>query len=536
MIERCPKSMMIRELLQNAVEAACTAPEGSRRVEFSALEVAGARKLALWNSGTGLTGPELYRMCDIAASIRKETGMDRNFGMGAKVASLPSNQNGMRYRSCRKGSVQEVVIGKYEGVYGRLLRPGADGKPVEVSRVTEAAEAEGRPLDQEWTEVVLLGNAPEQDTVADPYQGQPRSAPRWLPSTIALRFFRFPQGVEVVIRHGATHFARDAGRIIPMADRLATLRDYEAVRLPDGIVLHYAYDPSASLPGTPEEKRSLCALVHRDELYALQTGASWRRDAPNFGISFLARNISVLIELPEDYPVQPEAYREFLRYRNEMQAQAKVADFAGLVAQNIPAWLRGHMAAAMPEAPYAQEATETLQELLQRLDVRRRRPGLKPSLDPKLNPTATDPSLLPPEVVPSLMLLRDPAELADRHLTHRAAAYYPETHQLHINLTYPAVEALAARLRALAAENQEPEAVTRCALTVAERAMVLRIARAIAYGLSKRDQPREWREPHLRLLLSPESLSLAAEDIDSGWAEAEQAMRQALQDVPLVTD
>ena len=50
MIERCPKSMMIRELLQNALEAAQSAPNGERRVEFSALTVDGARKLALWNA------------------------------------------------------------------------------------------------------------------------------------------------------------------------------------------------------------------------------------------------------------------------------------------------------------------------------------------------------------------------------------------------------------------------------------------------------------------------------------------------------
>ena len=115
MIERCPKSMMIRELLQNALEAAQSAPDGERRVEFSALTVDGARKLALWNAGRGLTAAELYRMCDIAASINKVNGLDANFGMGAKVASLPSNQHGMRYRSCRDGVVHEVVLGKRGG-------------------------------------------------------------------------------------------------------------------------------------------------------------------------------------------------------------------------------------------------------------------------------------------------------------------------------------------------------------------------------------------------------------------------------------
>ena len=40
-------------------------------------------------------------MCDLAASIRKEKGLNANFGMGAKVASLPLNKHGIVYRSCK---------------------------------------------------------------------------------------------------------------------------------------------------------------------------------------------------------------------------------------------------------------------------------------------------------------------------------------------------------------------------------------------------------------------------------------------------
>lgn len=557
MIERCPKSMMVRELLQNALEAAAQAPAGARRVEFAPLELAEGRKLAIWNSGPGLTGPELYAMCDIAASIRKETGLDRNFGMGAKVAALPSNQRGLRYRSARDGQVHEVVIGKRDGVYGRLLRPGPEGRPTEILEVTEAARAEGRAAAPDWTEVVLLGNAEAQDTVADPYLGQPRSGTRWLLNAITLRYFRFPEGVEVVLRPG-TAPAAEAGRVAPMQARLAALADYEAVRLPDGTVLHYAYDPAAGAPGASDSRKSLAGIVHRDEVYGLLWGGVWRREAPGFGIPFLSRNISVLVELPEHYPVQPEAYREFLRYRGGSQAQVKALDFAALVAAHIPAWLQRHLAAAMPDAAYAEEAQETLQELLERLEVRRRRPpqapkpgAPKPEADAAPQPAgeakppqadtaepAAPAAPKPPalEQAPQLILLRDAAEIADRDLAQRAAAYYPQTHQLHVNLTYPAIATLAERLRALAPPGAEPEEVSRAALMVAERAMVLRIARALAHGLAKRDQPGAWKEAQLRALLSPESLTLAAEDIDTGWLDSEQAMRTALLMVGAATD
>lgn len=69
MIDRCPKSMMLRELVRNAVEAAQTAPEGERRVELSSIEIDGGVKLVIWNTGRGMDPEELFRMCDIASSI-----------------------------------------------------------------------------------------------------------------------------------------------------------------------------------------------------------------------------------------------------------------------------------------------------------------------------------------------------------------------------------------------------------------------------------------------------------------------------------
>jgi hypothetical protein len=539
MIERCPKTMMIRELLQNALEAAATAPEGERRVEFSALPVEGTAKLAIWNSGRGMTGPELFAMCDIAASIRKEVGLDRNFGMGAKVAALPSNPLGLRYRSAHDGAVQEVVIGKFAGVYGRLRRPGPEGALAEVIPATAAARAEGRDPSADWTEVVLMGRAPGQDTTADPYLGQPRVSPRWLLNAITHRFFRFPAGIEVVLQPGLAG-SRTATPVQSLAARLEALpaepgAGYEAVRLPDGTVLHYAFDPQAPLA---EARKSLGAVVHRQEVYGLLWGAAWRREAPSFGIPFLSRHVTLLVELPDTYPVQPEAYREFLRYRGGSQAQVRLLDFAGLLVRHLPRWLARRLAEAQPEALYAEEARQTMQELLERLEVARLRPQAPLATPPASPQPAAAPAAKagppgsPPgpvlEVPPALVLLRDPQEIADRDLAERAAAYYAETHQLHLNLTYPAVALLAERLRALAPPEAEPAAVAEAAQLVAERAMVLRVVRALVHGLAKRGQPRAWREAQLKHLLSPESLTLAADDNETGWLDSEQAMRTAL--------
>ena len=84
-IERCPKTMMIRELFMNAVEAATKAPIDHRLIEIKPLKLGGVAKLCIWNTGPGMSSEELHQICDIAACIGKDKGLDDNFGMGAKV-------------------------------------------------------------------------------------------------------------------------------------------------------------------------------------------------------------------------------------------------------------------------------------------------------------------------------------------------------------------------------------------------------------------------------------------------------------------
>jgi hypothetical protein len=149
-----------------------------------------------------MSDAELHHMCDIAASIGKEKGLDENFGMGAKVASLPSNKFGLRYRSCKNGVVSEVILCQRDGVYGRLRR------------VNE--KDEGYPPG-EWTEVLLYGNLAEQDAVRDPYNGDPKVPGQWLADYLYHRFYRLPADLAVRFYSG-THKLGDgvrASRTIP---------------------------------------------------------------------------------------------------------------------------------------------------------------------------------------------------------------------------------------------------------------------------------------------------------------------------------
>ena len=199
LIEQAPVSTLIREFFKNADESAARAPEGNRRIEIYPVEIDGVRKLAFWNTGPGMDGAELKRATDLSSSIGKDMSLDGNFGIGAKVSGLTMSRTGIRYRSCKNGSVNEITIGydADEGTYVRFQAQLPDGSYDTVYDVTAVARAEGRSTDFDWTEVVLYGESDDHDTVAEPL-GKGKQVDRsYIPSAIFRRFARFSKGVEV---------------------------------------------------------------------------------------------------------------------------------------------------------------------------------------------------------------------------------------------------------------------------------------------------------------------------------------------------
>ena len=291
LIDRCPRVMMLRELVRNGLDAAMHAPAGRRVVRLCGVMIEGTRKLAIWNTGPGMTRAELHRMCDLAASIRKTKGLDQNFGMGAKVASLAANALGMRYRSCHAGQVHEVMIGKRDGVYGRIMRPppgGGFAPLVDIAEVTAQVRAEGGDLSEDWTEVVLFGLRADQDTVQDPYDGEPAVPAYLIPETLYHRFWSLPEGVEVRLGEGL-HWLSGEQVFRPLSQRAAGVpANAEAVAADAGIVVHYLYDPphperpwaNLSDDSALQRTRGTLSLVHRGEMSRsspVRPGPMWPR-------------------------------------------------------------------------------------------------------------------------------------------------------------------------------------------------------------------------------------------------------------------
>ncbi len=555
LIERCPKTAMIRELMMNALEAAQHAPVGQRLVEISSQPIDGASKLTMWNTGPGMDAAELQRICNIASSIGKQKSLTGNFGMGAKVASLPSNQRGMRYRSCKNGRVHEVILCKRDGVYGRLRRYHPEtGEYLEVVDVTDIAASEGRSCSEEWTEVVLLGNEPDQDTVKDPYNGNPEQDAQWLATYLYHRFYRLPDGVKVTLLKG-THKLDGNRPFLPIPARLHMFEKYETVECSNGIKIHYLYDApydkatgaghNKSISGAIASDVSTCAIVYRDEMYDVRKSRNWTFDAPIFGIPFGPKHISVHIELPDNFEVIPDGYRQFLRYAQGGQPNVSANDFAELVREHRPQWLLDIIRSFAPDSMSSDDIRKELQNLLNHLRVRRVSPKVLPQGNILLangagaasepgpgvgngnggdgpRHKATDLSVLPTgakraemfknvERAPEIILLSEEAEIEEKGIKGRAARFVMESGMLFVNMQYPAIAEMKAQLETEYADAADPETMRSLIKQHAERTIILRIGRTVVYALAKQLN-KEWDQKALETASSPESLSMAADD------------------------
>ena len=558
-IEQCPKTMMLRELVMNAVEAAAKAPAGRRVVEIKSKAVAecgATRKLAIWNTGLGLNSTELDQICDLAASLGKDMALEGNFGIGAKVASLPSNTLGMRYRSCRDGVVSQVILGRREGIYGKIWIP-VENSFEEVVDVTEKVCEEAEySLSEDWTEVVLFGNRPDQDTVADPYDGDPKQDRQWITTYLYHRFYRLPAGVEIFLNE-RTHPRDRRRQFRSIPERASAFGRVESIEIGEGVRIHYLYDPAyqdgghnKSISGSLTSSVSTAAIVFRGEMYDVRKGRKWITEAPAFGIPFGARHISIHVELPCKFQVRHEPYRRFIQLTGGDQRQVLIEDFAELVFRNRPQWLVEIINSLAPKpSASTDDLRRELQDLLNELRVmtkslrknedgqhlvgegggRGARPEHTKGLGSDSGKTPLNPTdlIFSPggakranvsknlEQAPYIFPLRDEDEIAEMGISGKAARYVRETNLLFVNLTYSAVGAVQQHLMLRYATYEEPEIVRRLSQQWSERLVMGRIGYAVVYAQAKQ-LIREWTTDDVKKALEPESLSLAAD----GWRDA----------------
>ena len=588
LIQQAPTDTLIREFFKNADENAVLAPEGKRRIDIYPVMIDGVNKLAFWNTGIGMDDRELRHATDLSASINKEMALDGNFGIGAKVSGLTVSPEGIRYRSCKNGRVHEVTIGydEDEETYVRFAVELSDGTAETVIDVTEAARAEGKPLEHDWTEVVLFGESDDHDTVAEPLKKGKSPARSFVPTAIFRRFASFSEGVEVRIdvsmtKGGGKDETGRTRRLKTLEEILDQLPKHELVSADDGsgINIRYVHDPKHEDSGHSLSARAnaatgsttFCALVHKGERYDFKTSKAWSSAAPNFGIPFGSRVLTVEIILPDGLAL-PNQYRDGLTWPED-RSPMTADDFNFYVRELMPDWVKDVIRAESPEAT---DNLDDLQKDLQKLLDEFRVPTVvqRPAKPRTADPTDEDAGdedtadripvtfgeftgeidadkegrtrenqagqrarkrkvrIAPEgakasessralERAPDIRILIDPEEINEKEMKGRAGRYYKDSQTLFVNGLYPVVERMAQDLEKELSGAGEPEAVRAAAVQAARRSMAFRVGKTACYAISKR-LAEDWSTDDLDRATSPESLSMAADDYRQSLSDAKK--------------
>ncbi|WP_440657756.1 hypothetical protein [Ensifer adhaerens] len=594
MIAQAPRHTLVREFFMNAQESAAYAPQGQRLVRIFPTLIEGVRKLTFWNTGPGMDATELRTATNISASINKQMSVSENFGIGAKVSGLTVSPAGIRYRSCKSGVVHEVTIGFDEeaDTYVRFAYEFEHGRDEAVFDVTDLV-SETADLSYDWTEVVLIGEDDDHDTVLEPI-GRGFTVDRsYVPTQIFRRFSQFRPGVEVSIDVALTKGGgkEETGRsrtLKTLQKVLPELPNAEIVTCPDtGVRIQYVHDPKhanyshsiSALKNPATSSTSFCALVHKGERYNFRTGKAWSAVAPNYGIPFGSTVLTVEIMLP-DAAALPNQYRDALTTVDERSA-ITTDDYSSKVRELMPEWVKDVIREAhpprdenlddlqndlqrlldefrMPTSTYvkSQKATERTESSDAGLDeaqsadvdpidseeerfLRGERASGQRATDKKVRKAPEGAKLskeaMALERAPTIEILIEPAEIEEKQMKGRAGRFYKDAQTLFINGLYSAVDRMTGELELHFAGQAEAEALRTIVLRAAQRTMAYRVGKATCYAISKR-LVDGWSLEDLDRATSPESLSLAADDYRQSLNAARKWVRSELKTLGFVIE
>lgn len=589
LIQQAPINTLVREFFKNAEENAALAPEGHRTIRVYPTLIDGVSKLTFWNSGVGMDDAELRTATDLSSSLNKVKALDGNFGIGAKVSGLAASPEGIRYRSCKNRTVNEVTIGwdEVEQTYVRQVVTFPDGSQTLFCDVTAIVQQAVMTTDSDWTEVVLLGQSPDHDTVEEPIGKGVEVDRSFIATSIFRRFASFSHGVEVSVDVAMTKGGGkdETGRyrkLRTLNEIMDRLEQHEDVVDPEsGVEVRYIHDPKHESSGHTLSARAnpavgsttFCALVYKEERYDFKTRKAWSSVAPSYGIPFGSRVLTIEIRLPDRFAL-PSQYRDTLTWPHDRSPL--VADqFAHLVRQLMPEWVKEVIRQETPDqSGDLKDLQSDLQALLDELRVPAKvlkpatgaaktqfnQAGIAEPEPTKIESEEAEESFVgghqPRPVVntprasknrirlapegatasklsraleraPEITILVDPEQIAEKGMKGRAAKFYQDPPALFVNGLYPAVEKMAAELAAEFPDAADPDEARALAVDAARRTMAFRVGKATCFALAKKLLD-DWSMEDLDRATSPESLSMAADDYRQSLRDGKKYIKEQI--------
>lgn len=200
----CAPLQFLRELTSNSIQAIearrAQGWDGEGRivwdVDWDLVGELGSYKLRISDNGTGMTGAEIEHYINQLSSSGRERGLDKNYGLGAKIAGCVASPAGMLYRSWVNGSGVMATLWR-DPVSGYGLEQIKLGGGVFAHHAPIVDEAKSEPIDVCGTAVTLLGDDRKSDNTFMPVGAKNK----WLIKYLNDRYFEFPKGLTVKVRN-----------------------------------------------------------------------------------------------------------------------------------------------------------------------------------------------------------------------------------------------------------------------------------------------------------------------------------------------
>lgn len=311
----CAPLQFLRELTQNALEAceALADPGGEIvwDVEWNRHTLTDVYKLAIVDTGVGMTGPEMIEYINRLSSSARQQSHEGNFGVGAKVAAATRNHAGLIYLSWKdgKGAMIHLWRDPDSAVYGlrQFEKPdGTFGHWVEVTDDVKPSQ-----IGDHGTMVVLLGNAEEEDTMVAPSAAA--SPSRWVAYYLNTRYYRFPAGTSIKAREGWGYPRQnsDTNILRTLTGQAAYLEQHCAsagkVEL-TGASAHWWIlndEPAMSQNSGYIASSGHMAALYQHELYEMVAGRGGTAKLQAFGVIFGHNRVVIYVEPDADNPAAP---------------------------------------------------------------------------------------------------------------------------------------------------------------------------------------------------------------------------------------
>ena len=302
----CSPLQYLRELTQNAIQSILqlrpTKGEIVWDVDWNRHTLTGVYKLAVIDTGIGMTGEEMVDYINALSSSMNEQSETGNFGVGAKIAAAPRNHAGLVYLSWKDGIGYMIHLWRDPdlGVYGLRQFARPDGSFGHWAYVQDDIKPD--VINNHGTMVILLGNETDQDTMQPP-EGTP-SPSRWVARYLNTRYFRFPDGVTVKAREGWEYprSNRDTNLLRAVTGQKAYLEKHSLasgdVRLSDAVARWWVLKDEDALTQNSGFLASSghTAALYQDELYEMMTARAGVARLQSFGVIFGHNRVVIYVE------------------------------------------------------------------------------------------------------------------------------------------------------------------------------------------------------------------------------------------------